>query len=196
MNPVLPERYREEQLFLRNILFDPENVPARLIYADWLDERSDMRAQLLRIDVQIVQTAPEDLNRRQLIRVRSDLLPKLDRAWVCLLASAPIEKCSASLQATLDAEDVQQRSLERVELVYRCPQRWENLQPMDEKQEVRFCSQCNRSVHYCFDIQSARIHAGSGNCVAIDLSVSRAGHDLEISHLPLFGQLLGRLADD
>jgi uncharacterized protein (TIGR02996 family) len=40
----------EDAAFLRTVLASPEDATARLVYADWLDDRSDARAGLLRTD--------------------------------------------------------------------------------------------------------------------------------------------------
>jgi uncharacterized protein (TIGR02996 family) len=41
----------EETAFVRSILADPANDSLRLVYADWLEERGDPRAEYLRLDV-------------------------------------------------------------------------------------------------------------------------------------------------
>jgi uncharacterized protein (TIGR02996 family) len=42
--------------FLRAIQKNPEDEAARLVYADWLEERGDIRGEYLRLEHQLVQT--------------------------------------------------------------------------------------------------------------------------------------------
>jgi uncharacterized protein (TIGR02996 family) len=46
---------REEESFLRAILASPEDLALRLVYADWLEERGDPRAEFLRVQVECKQ---------------------------------------------------------------------------------------------------------------------------------------------
>ncbi len=45
----------DEAGFLRAIQENPEDDDARLVYADWLEERGDMRGEYLRLEHQLVQ---------------------------------------------------------------------------------------------------------------------------------------------
>lgn len=42
----------EEQPFLDEIRANPDDDAARLVYADWLEERGDVRAEYLRVEVE------------------------------------------------------------------------------------------------------------------------------------------------
>ena len=42
----------EEAAFLTAIAANPEDDTARLVYADWLQDRSDPRAEYVRLEVQ------------------------------------------------------------------------------------------------------------------------------------------------
>lgn len=175
----LPERYREEQVFIREILFDPTELAARLIYADWLDERQDARARLLRIDVELQQLPREASEYPILLKERAQLLPKLDRAWVELLAWGPIERCPASTRQRESTQSTNGAGSAIVEFQFRCPKQWENLKPAEDNASARFCTECERTVHYCHDIESARKHTQKGDCVALDPSVPRKPYDLD-----------------
>lgn len=176
----VPERYREEQAFIREILFEPTDLSARLIYADWLDERQDPRARLLRIDVELQQLSSEDFQRQLLLVERAEIVPGLDRNWVGLLGLASIERCPESIE-TLNWTGTEEGSPpERIEFKYRCPKRWENLKPADDDDpNTRFCNECERTVHYCYNIETARSHAQRDRCVALDPSVTREPNDLD-----------------
>ncbi|MGN6544540.1 MAG: TIGR02996 domain-containing protein [Aureliella sp.] len=178
MYSSLLERYREEQAFIREILFEPTDLSIRLVYADWLDERQDPRAGLLRIDVELQELSSDDPRRTALLEERRQLLPSLDWNWISLLAMAPIERCPGSIQRTLWPAG-QDSQPERIEFQYRCPKRWENLKPGEEADNVRFCNECEHNVYYCFNLKTAREHAERRNCVALDPVVPRKRYDLD-----------------
>lgn len=188
MNPVLPERYKKEHVFIREIFYEPTDYSARMIYADWLEEHQDTRAELLRLDLELQQSELSDEQRGAIQRRRQRLLKKIDPEWAALLAMTAIEKCPAEQQAKIEVinamndteEQTEGQSVEsELEFRFRCPKRWENLVPVDENQQIRFCNECQRSVHYCYDIDTARTHAQRGNCVALDPSVPRKRYDLD-----------------
>jgi uncharacterized protein (TIGR02996 family) len=62
----------EEESFLAAIKNDPDDDASRLVYADWLEEREDPRAEYLRLEVQLEKILP---------RLR-ELVPTLDKDWV------------------------------------------------------------------------------------------------------------------
>ena len=47
----------EEQTFLSAIMAAPDDHTLKLVYADWLDERDDPRAEILRLKVQVASLA-------------------------------------------------------------------------------------------------------------------------------------------
>ncbi len=48
---------KEEQGFLDALRENPDDNATRLIYADWLEERGDIRGEYLRLEHQLVQTS-------------------------------------------------------------------------------------------------------------------------------------------
>lgn len=52
--------------FLAEILAHPDDDGPRLIYADWLEERGDPRAALIRVQIALSQLPAEDAHRRKL----------------------------------------------------------------------------------------------------------------------------------
>lgn len=172
MYASIPARYREEQVFIREIWFEPTDLSARLIYADWLEEHGDVRAQILRNDIEFIDLAAANLSenktqaeQERLVEKRRTLLKPDHFEWVALIGSCPIENCQA-IGARMDPAPEQEFRL-------RCPMRWENLQPIGDDAKVRFCSECGRSVHYCWTMLDAESHRRHGNCVAIDPWVNR-----------------------
>lgn len=54
----------DESAFLRGILAKPEHAANRLVYADWLEERADPRAEFLRIDSELERISYVDWLKR------------------------------------------------------------------------------------------------------------------------------------
>jgi uncharacterized protein (TIGR02996 family) len=75
----------EDESFLRAVVANPEDRVARLVYADWLDERSDPRAEFLRVEAQLAEMPRggevcADLNKRM-----RELQASLPRWWLLLV---------------------------------------------------------------------------------------------------------------
>ena len=60
-----------ESLFLDEIRAHPYNMELRMVYADWLEERGDERAEFLRLEEQIDSRADDPNHRRAEARLRS-----------------------------------------------------------------------------------------------------------------------------
>src|SRR5580658_8429809 len=79
----------EEEAFLIAIENDPTDLQARLAYADWLNQRDDIREQYVRVSAEYesVEQSPDggrlELNRLWLKKNR--LVEKFDASWVILL---------------------------------------------------------------------------------------------------------------
>jgi uncharacterized protein (TIGR02996 family) len=71
----------EDEAFIRAIREAPGDETARLVYADWLDDRSDPRAEYLRAEAAWVALQPADEQYRPLYRRLSRLAAALDPAW-------------------------------------------------------------------------------------------------------------------
>lgn len=54
------------------------------------------------------------------------------------------------------------------EFRFQCPKTWDSLKPT-EKSTVRFCDQCQRTVHYCRT--QAQLHTAivKNQCVAVEI---------------------------
>ena len=50
----------DEEHFLQAISASPDDNLVRLVYADWLDERGDPRAEFVRLQVELRQLPPDD----------------------------------------------------------------------------------------------------------------------------------------
>jgi uncharacterized protein (TIGR02996 family) len=69
-----------EAVFLEEIRANPSDDTARLVYADWLEERGSPRAAYLRVlCAWLAGPSPDD---EQLVRQEQELRPGLDPAWL------------------------------------------------------------------------------------------------------------------
>jgi uncharacterized protein (TIGR02996 family) len=156
--------------FLRAILANPKDDAAVLIYSDWLDEQGDAtsaaKAEFLRL------IAEDGRRRGKKARQRlRELAAGLDTGWLAVVSRLAVENCLVKRRA---GEEWPPRSVFR----FRCDRNWDDLQPTDD-QNIRLCSACSLSVHYCDTIGEARRHAAEGHCIAIDLGIKRRAGDLE-----------------
>jgi uncharacterized protein (TIGR02996 family) len=85
---VLPE----EEAFLRSIARDPPANDARLVYADWLEERGDRRADYLRVLCEWL--ASRSARDQQLIERERELRVGLDRRWLTRIRGMPVREKS------------------------------------------------------------------------------------------------------
>jgi uncharacterized protein (TIGR02996 family) len=79
---ALKEIQVEEESLLRGIEANPEDEAVRQVYADWLEERSDPRAEFLRLEALLRSAPHSDPRRQQLGRRWRELRASLDRSWV------------------------------------------------------------------------------------------------------------------
>jgi len=122
---------------------------ARLIYADWLEERGEAtRAEFLRVQQALVAMRGEDAGFGALASRLRELAATIDAHWRQLVARPPVERCP-------------------LEFEFQCPKEWGALDTTDAA-SVRFCRSCHSHVFYCTDLETARGHASRGHCVAID----------------------------
>jgi uncharacterized protein (TIGR02996 family) len=157
--------------FLRAIAREPDDDAARLVFADWLEERGDRRAEYLRLDSRLQRLAEAEPGYADLKSRWQELRSRLSPSWLTVLGRSEIENC----------EDL---------FKFRCPQRWEKLRAT-EVAAVRFCDTCRKSVYYCSSLEEAREHARAGHCVAVDAGVAREPGDLWGDE----GSLVGLLVD-
>jgi uncharacterized protein (TIGR02996 family) len=75
----------EDEPFLRAIHTAPDDVAPRLVYADWLDERGDLRAEYIRLGCNLAALPPDSPDgphvRHRMIAMR----PRLSADWLSLL---------------------------------------------------------------------------------------------------------------
>jgi uncharacterized protein (TIGR02996 family) len=144
--------------FLRAIAANPGDDSYRLVFADWLEEQGDGRAEFLRLDCRLQalpagQSRPADLQERWM-----ELRALLSPSWLAILGRSSIENCEHRF-------------------LFRCPERWDHLAPTDEA-ATRFCQACQERVYHCDTLEEARKVAREGHCVAIDEGLARSPGDL------------------
>jgi uncharacterized protein (TIGR02996 family) len=157
--------------FLRELLANPSDKQTRQVYADWLEEQGDPRAEFLRVEDALAQLKKKDPSRAKLQERLRELRATIDPAWLAQLDRASIENCE-------------------VRFAFQCPKRWEKLKPT-EAGRVRYCDACHKNVYHCSTIEEAQDHADKGDCVAIDSRVLRTPLDLIC---PGSRRVMGRIA--
>jgi uncharacterized protein (TIGR02996 family) len=79
--------------FIEGIFADPEDISLRLVFADWLEERGDPRAEYVRLDCQLAALPADEARQEQLLRRKKRLqrsYPELLCAWDRTMAVARI----------------------------------------------------------------------------------------------------------
>lgn len=163
--------------FLRAILSDPEDETLRLIYADWLEEQGDPRAEFLRLEAQVAQlpSIPKDQPRKIARALRAqirleDLAYRIDPDWHAILDRTRCRFSARWARPIIDSNwraNLDQTSIEDCDILFRfkCAKKWQSLRTTDNA-GVRYCDSCRKNVYYCSSVEEARDHAGRGHCVA------------------------------
>jgi uncharacterized protein (TIGR02996 family) len=73
-----------EDAFIQAVLASPEDEATRLVYADWLEERGDLRAAYLRAEVEQFRTRQATGN-----SVLWSLQAQIDPVWAAMVSRAP-----------------------------------------------------------------------------------------------------------
>jgi uncharacterized protein (TIGR02996 family) len=73
--------------FLAAVLAEPLADTPRLVYADWLEERGDARAEFLRAECQFLKRSPPDPSLRPRLE---ELARTLDPDWIALVRRLPL----------------------------------------------------------------------------------------------------------
>lgn len=152
----------DEAAFLAHIRANPANALSRLVYADWLEEQGDeesaRKAAFLRAEHELSELSIEEPKGDELVLRLRKLAKHLPVPWKSAVTRVSLENCGLMTE-------------------FECPKKWDQLQETGEDQ-VRFCSACKRTVHYCGTIDEAKRQAFEGHCVAIDIRVIRRPGDL------------------
>ena len=60
-----------------------------------------------------------------------------------------------------------------------CPLRWESLNETDDE-NIRFCDQCEKNVHFCVSDEEAISHAKQNHCIAMPIIQYSGTHNIKI----------------
>lgn len=145
---------RKEQPFLDEIQAHPYDDGPRLVYADWLEDRDDDRAEYLRLEVELNGLTEGDALFDEQFPRLLELRKGCDPRWLAEIGRTQIVNCMAFL--------------------LECPTRWSKLVAMSDPGK-RFCANCKSLVYYCDSLKTARNRAGQGQCVALDSVLYRGG---------------------
>ncbi len=116
----------EEAAFLRAILAAPDDPTPRLIYADWLEEQRDRRAELLRWDCELRDPRTDESRRETLRQWLRQQVQYVAADWQAQVARPTVVNCFGT-----NGSD--------------CPTQWFRLLPT-EQPEVRYCPRCRETV--------------------------------------------------
>jgi uncharacterized protein (TIGR02996 family) len=89
--------------FLQAILAAPADDVPRLVYADWLEDRRDPRAEFLRLDCQLTELPPTDPAASRLRARLDELALALEPDWVALVRRQPVEDAVEAALAVLES---------------------------------------------------------------------------------------------
>jgi uncharacterized protein (TIGR02996 family) len=118
-----------EDAFIAAVLAEPGSDTPRLVYADWLEERGDPRAEFLRLEDQLLKLSPAE-ERYPTLRTRLEVLSQtLDPDWVALVRRLPVkdavEAALAELEDRLEGLNyVVFLDIHRIPLVPSAPPEW------------------------------------------------------------------------
>jgi uncharacterized protein (TIGR02996 family) len=82
---VRPLEASVEEAFLRAISAAPDDSTVRLVYADWLEDRGDPRAEFVRLQVRLREVAAEDPSRPRLRAREQELRAGCPAYWLAKL---------------------------------------------------------------------------------------------------------------
>ncbi len=80
---------REEDAFIAALKADPSDEATRLVYADWLEERGDVRGELIRLESRMSQLAPSCDEFAGLKPRRTALRAGADAEWLKAMGYVP-----------------------------------------------------------------------------------------------------------
>ena len=163
----------DDEAFLSEIQKSPYDDTPRFVYADWLEERGDPRAEYLRLECEIAALQKGDALFKELQPRLHELRQNLDVRWIAAVGRTKVGNCGT--------------------FAFACPQRWEKLKKTGNPRQ-RHCDVCHRTVYYCETGDDVKYRALRGECVAIDTLTKMTTEDwvkLDIERND--GMLLGDL---
>jgi uncharacterized protein (TIGR02996 family) len=94
----------DEEVFQRAIAENPGDDTIRLLFADWLEERGDRRAEFLRLDCTLEGMKPSEEYYAEMIRRWLDLRARLNPAWLASVGRRkPVKAILSDIHGNLEA---------------------------------------------------------------------------------------------
>ena len=183
-----PQISEAETGFIEAITDNPRDDSARLVYADWLEERNDPRCEYLRKECEFAELAqrvsasdapPDPELSQQLDQLRQEirtLRHGFHNDWLSQMSRSKVACCSSEFY-----------------LDFECPMTWGELRPTRQA-DVRYCDVCDSKVYFVTSEKAAFRRAHKGHCVCL---VSDLPPDKKLQHAfddANFPSLLGELA--
>lgn len=134
----------------------------RVAYAKLLDGRDPVRAEWIRLEMQLQSKATTDTN---IHRRFMELGREVGRDFLRMMRRKDVLNCGEGSKES-----------RRVRFAMICDKRWETLHPT-ESADVRHCKSCDSHVYNCSTVREAETHARAGHCIAVsyDLVDKAAG---------------------
>lgn len=139
-----------EQPFLDEIRANPNDDAARQVYADWLEERGDVRGEYLRLECQLSNSLHYNDEIHEVTITMRRLIEGIDRKWIEFVTRRLRENCPVPAE---------------------CP-------TLTGPNWITDCEQCNRQIAHCDTLSSARFCAERGDVVVVSPSIVRKENDL------------------
>jgi uncharacterized protein (TIGR02996 family) len=105
----------DDRAFVNTLLARPTDSTARLVYADWLDERGDVRGEYLRLSVEMSRHASKSRRHAVLSERLAALRPGIDPEWlasVSRLSRLEVEPWDRMARLLVDGDRVAARFAE------------------------------------------------------------------------------------
>ncbi len=132
----------------------------RAAYAQVLDSRDPIRAEWLRLEMQLHATATRDVEVHQRFR---ELSRSIGYEFSRTFRRNDVLNCGGA-----------RNEPRKVRFAVICEKRWETLLPTENAGE-RHCNACNSSVYHCSTLKEAETHAYAGHCIAVSYDLVDKG---------------------
>ncbi len=157
----------EDQPFVLKILTKRLEDDERLAYADALASCEPLRAEWLRLEVELHrEVSPTPAQRARFVELQG----QLSRDFVNLFRRDITLNCGQKRDEP-----------RRVRFRFSCDQRWETLEPT-EHGDIRFCSRCSERVYHCERAKEAQAHALAGHCISVPKDLADGSVSLDVRH--------------
>jgi len=130
--------------FITEIHANEHDDTPRLVYADWLEDKGDPRAEYLRLECELASLNPDDALWQEQYPRLLQLREKMPETWLADVGRAVVANC----------EEV------------RCPRLFKSLRATHTPR-IRMCDVCARPVQYYAQLPEAAAQS-EANMVAID----------------------------